>query len=65
MLKKVEDIVDEYLESKNADAASESLKALMIPERFICYVFTSVLNKAMDRNGMRKEKIIENINISI
>lgn len=57
ILKKVEEIVEDFIGGKCEKEASEEMKELNIPERFMADMLTSILNKAMDRTEADRERI--------
>ncbi len=50
-MKQVDDICEEYLKNGNEEEAGDGIKNLKIPDRYISDMLTTILNKAMDRNG--------------
>lgn len=51
VIKKVDDIIRDYLTKKSQEDALEALKEQKIPERLFGDVIVAILNKAMDHNG--------------
>ncbi|CAG7820950.1 unnamed protein product [Allacma fusca] len=57
VIKRVEEIVEEFIKGKNENESAEDIRQMKIPDRFISDMLTSVLNKAMDRNETERERV--------
>jgi len=54
-LKKIEQVLEEYLNCKNEEEALQSLKEIKLPEKYLKDVAATILNKAMDRSDAERD----------
>jgi len=57
IIKKAEDILEDFISGKSEKEAAEDMRELKIPDRFMADMLTSILNKAMDRNEIDRERV--------
>lgn len=57
VMKKIDSMLDDYLNNSNMDEAVNSFKEQKIPDRFMSAVLTSMMNKTLEKNDADRELV--------